>query len=201
MSGPVGCSGRSRSLRVSTRRDSHSGLSSLSWTWISSIEISPALGDFRYRVRNFARSNHSSRGLVLPTSRPTTVSITPRRYPKSPGSSRTAHGAAHGASRRTAATMLLAHLGREIRFFWFRSTLHYSPRLFPTPPSCKRVGPSPASPGADLILVAGRAAGARGCARRRRVPIWVFSKNALMAGWDRAEKPVIRRPCWYSDTP
>ena len=117
VSGPVGCSGRSRSLRISTRRDSHSGLSSLSWTWISSIEISPALGDFRYRVRNFARSNHSSRGLVLPTSRPTTVSITPRRYPKSPGSSRTAHGAAHGASRRTAATMLLAHLGREIRFY------------------------------------------------------------------------------------
>ena len=136
------------------------------------------LGDFRDRGRDFARSNHSSRGLVLPTSRPTTVSITPQRYPESPGSSRTAHGAAHGASRRTAPTMLLAHLGREIRCFWFKSTLHYSPRLFPTHPSCKRVGTSPASPGsgwrADLILVAGRAAGARGCAHGaapRRVPI------------------------------
>ena len=37
----VGCSGRSRSLRISTRRDSHGSVSSLSWTWISSIEISP----------------------------------------------------------------------------------------------------------------------------------------------------------------
>ena len=154
VSGPVGWSGRSWSLRISTRRYSHGGVSILSWTWISSSRF--LLGDFRDRVRDFARSNHSSRGLVLPTSRPTTVSITPQRYPESPGSSRIAHGAAHGASRRTAPTMLLAHLGREIRFCYFKSTLHYSPRLFPTPPSCKRVGTSPASPGTDLILVAGK---------------------------------------------
>ena len=73
--------------------------------------------------------------------------------------------------------------------------LHSSPRLCPTPPSCKRVGLSPASPGADLMLVAGRAAGARA------VVIGVSQKNALMEGWERAQKPVIRRPCWYSDTP
>ena len=73
-------------------------------------------GDFRDRARDFARSNHSSRRLVLPISRPTTVIITPRRYPESHGSSRTAHGAAHGTSRRTAPTMLMADLDREIRF-------------------------------------------------------------------------------------
>ena len=70
----------------------------------------------RLGVRDFARSKHSSRRLVLPIYRPTTVNITPRRYPESPGSSRTAHGAAHGASRRTAPTMLMADLDRKIRF-------------------------------------------------------------------------------------
>ena len=63
------------------------------------------MGDFRDRARDFARSNHSSRRLVLPVSRPTTVGITPRRYPESPGSSRTAHGAAHGTSRRPVPTI------------------------------------------------------------------------------------------------
>ena len=36
---------------------------------------------------------------------------------------------------------------------------------------------------------------------RRRVPIGVSQKHAFMEGWERAEKPMIRRPCWYSDKP
>ena len=115
VSGPVDCSGRSRALRISKRRGLHGGVSSVRRTWISGVEISS--GRFsRYRARDFARSNHSSRRLALPISRPTTVIITPPRYPESPGSSRTAHGAAHGTSRRTAPTMLMADLDREVRF-------------------------------------------------------------------------------------
>ena len=89
-------------------------------------------------------------------------------------------------------------------FAGLNPTLHYSPCLCPTPPSCKRVGLSPASPGADLMLVAGRASGARARLRVRgaaRSHDRGFSKNALMEGWERAQKPVIRRSCWYSDTP
>jgi hypothetical protein len=163
------------------------------------------LGDFRDRARDFARSNHSSRRLVLPISRPTAVIITPRKYPESPGSSRTAHGAAHGTSRRPAPTLCSWPIwtGKSV-FRWLKSTLHYLPRLFPTPIFCKRAGLSPASPGAVLILVAGRARGGAfvpRCFARRRVPIGVSKKNALMEGQERALKPMIRRPCWYSDEP
>ena len=163
------------------------------------------LGDFRDRARDFARSNHSSRRLVLPISRPTTVSITPRRYPKSPGSSRTAHGAAHGTSRRTRPPLCSWPIwtGKSV-FRWLKSTLHYLPRLFLTPPSCKCAGLSPASPGSRPNLSGGararRGARAAGFARRR-VPIEVSQKHAFMEGWERAEKPMIRRPCWYSDKP
>ena len=132
------------------------------------------LGDFRDRARDFARSNHSSRRLVLPIYRPTAVNITPRRYPESPGSSRTAHGAAHGTSRRTAPTMLMAIWTGKSVFRWLKSTLHYLPRLFPTPPSCKRAGLSPASPGSRPNLSGGararRGARAAGFARPRVLP-------------------------------
>ena len=125
------------------------------------------LGDFRDRARDFARSNHSSRRLVLPIYRPTTVNITPRRYPESPGSSRTAHGAAHGTSRRTAPIMRTWPIwtGKSV-FRWLKSTLHYLPRLFPTPPYCKRAGLSPASPGSSPNL-SGGAGGARAAGRAR----------------------------------
>ena len=163
------------------------------------------LGDFRDRARDFARSNHSSRRLVLPISRPTTVSTTPRKYPESPGSSRTAHGAAHGTSRRPAPTMLMGRFGpgnpfsaglnrrcitcpASFRHLYFVSVLD----------SARRVR------GAVLILVAGRARGGAfvpRCFARRRVPIGVSKKNALMEGQERALKPMIRRPCRYSDEP
>ena len=52
-------------------------------------------------------------------------------------------------------------------FRWLKSTLHYLPRLFPTPPSCKRAGLSPASPGSRSNLSCG--ARARGGARARPV--------------------------------
>ena len=113
------------------------------------------LGDFRDRARDFARSNHSSRRLVLPISRPTTVIITPRRYPESPGSSRTAHGAAHGTSRRTPPLCSWPIWTGKSVFRGLKSTLHYLPRLFPTPPSCKRAGLSPASPGSRPNLSGG----------------------------------------------
>ncbi len=113
----------------------------------------------RLGVRDFARSKHSSRRLVLPIYRPTTVSITPRRYPESPGSSRTAHGAAHGASRRTAPHSAHGRFGPGNPFSagLIKSTLHYLSRLFPTPPSCKRAGISPASPGSRPNLSGGGA--------------------------------------------
>ena len=163
------------------------------------------LGDFRDRARDFARSNHSSRRLVLPISRPTTVIITPRRYPESPGSSRTAHGAAHGTSRRTRPPLCSWPIwtGKSV-FRWLKSTLHYLHRLFPTPPSYKRAGLSPASPGSRHNLSGGacarRGARAAGFARPRS-PIGGSQKHAFMEGWERAEKPMIRRPCWYSDKP
>ena len=52
-------------------------------------------------------------------------------------------------------------------FRWLKSTLHYLPRLFPTPPSSKRAGLSPASPGSRPNLSGG--ARARRGARARPV--------------------------------
>ena len=144
------------------------------------------LGDFRDRARDFARSNHSSRRLVLPISRPTTVGITPRRYPESPGSSRTAHGAAHGTSRRPVPT-IYAHgrfgpgnpfsAGLNRRCITCPASFRHL-YLVSVLDSARRVR------GAVLILVAGRARGggggpARGFARRR-VPIGVSKK---MLSW------------------
>ena len=119
------------------------------------------LGDFRDRARDFARSNHSSRRLVLPISRPTTVIITPLRYPESPGSSRTAHGAAHGTSRRTAPP-LYSH-GRFGPGNPFSAGLNR--RCITCPASSRHLHPvnvldtARRVRGAVLILVAGRACG------------------------------------------
>ena len=49
---------------------------------------------------DFARSNHLIRGPPPPLFRHLTVQIAPWRYPESLGSSQTAQGGAHGASRR-----------------------------------------------------------------------------------------------------
>ena len=161
--------------------------------------------DFRDRARDFARSNHSSRRLVLPISRPTTVIITPRRYPESPGSSRTAHGAAHGTTRRTPPLCSWPIWTGKSVFRGLKSTLHYLPRLFPTPPSYKRAGLSPASPGSRPNLSGGararRARGARGRFRAAPRSHRGFSKNAFMEDWEGAELHMIRRPCWYNDKP
>ena len=140
------------------------------------------LGDFRDRARDFARSNHSSRRLVLPISRPTTVIITPRRYPQSPGSSRTAHGAAHGTSRRTAPTMLMADLDREIRF-----SAGSNRRCITCPASFRHLylvnvlDSARRVRGAVLILVAGRARRGARPGRFRAAPRSHrgFSKNML----------------------
>ena len=142
------------------------------------------LGDFRDRARDFARSNHSSRRLVLPISRPTTVIITPRRYPESPGSSRTAHGAAHGTSRRTAPTMLMGH-GRFGPGNPFSAGLNR--RCITCPASFRHLHPVNVLDSARrvrvavLILVAGRARGgarAAGFSRGAAFPSG-FLKNML----------------------
>jgi len=106
---------------------------------------------------------------------------------------------------------------------WFKSTSALlAPPLPPTPPSCKRAGLSPASPGADIIFTnisgGGRAQGARGgrarlCAARRaaraarapRVPCSQSTVHSLRGyrtgflpsrgkGCERAEKPMIDSP-------
>ena len=134
------------------------------------------LGDFRDRARDFARSNHSSRRLVLPISRPTTVIITPLRYPESPGSSRTAHGAAHGTSRRTAPP-LYSH-GRFGPGNPFSAGLNR--RCITCPASSRHLHPvnvldtARRVRGAVLILVAGRARAAGRAARGRGL----FSRGA-----------------------
>ena len=146
------------------------------------------LGDFRYRARDFARSNHSSRRLVLPISRPTTVSITPRRYSESPGSSQTArtgplttrqrlaaHGPHYAHGRFGPGNPFSAGLNRRC-ITYPASSRHLHP--VNVLDSARRVR------GAVLILVAGRARGggggpARGFARRR-VPIGVSKK---MLSW------------------
>ena len=121
------------------------------------------LGDFRDRARDFVRSNHSSRRLVLPISRPITVSITPRRYPESPGSSRTAHGAAHGASRRTAPHSAHGRFGPGNPF-----SAGLNRRCITCPASSRHLHPvnvldsARRVRGAVLILVAGGARAAGG---------------------------------------
>ena len=127
------------------------------------------LGDFRDRARDFARSNHSSRRLVLPISRPTTVIITPRRYPESPGSSRTAH-APRGRSRHLAAHGPHYAHGRFGPGNPFSAGLNR--RCITCPASSRHLHPvnvldsARRVRGAVLILVAARA---RGGARARPV--------------------------------